>query len=40
MIVDEEDSKILSELAQRRLKNKKPELQRALNGLIGPKINA
>lgn len=35
MISGEEDPEILSELAQRRLKSKKPELQRALNGLIG-----
>lgn len=35
MIAGEKDPVILSELAQRRLKNKKPELQRALNGLIG-----
>jgi transposase len=35
MIAGEEDPEILSELAQRRLKNKKPELQRALNGLMG-----
>ncbi|OPX93175.1 MAG: Transposase [Pelotomaculum sp. PtaB.Bin104] len=35
MIDGEENPEILSELAQRRLKNKKPELQRALNGLIG-----
>jgi len=35
IIAGEEDPKILSELAQRRLKNKKPELQRALKGLIG-----
>lgn len=36
IIAGEEDPVILSELAQRRLKNKKPELQRALKGLIGP----
>lgn len=35
MIAGEKDPIILSELAQRRLKNKKQELQRALNGLIG-----
>ena len=35
MIAGEEDPEILSELAQRRLKSKKPELQKALNGLIG-----
>lgn len=35
MIAGEKDPEILSELAQRRLKNKKLELQRALNGLIG-----
>lgn len=35
MIAGEKDPVILSELAQRRLKNKKQELQRALNGLIG-----
>lgn len=35
MIAGEEDPEILSELAQRRLKKKKPELRRALNGLIG-----
>ncbi|OPX93181.1 MAG: Transposase [Pelotomaculum sp. PtaB.Bin104] len=35
MIAGEEDPKILSELAQRRLKNKKEDLQRALKGLIG-----
>jgi transposase len=36
MIAGEQDPEILSELAQRRLKNKKADLQRALNGLIGP----
>jgi len=36
IIAGEEDPVILSELAQRRLKNKKLELQRALKGLIGP----
>ncbi len=35
MIAGEEDPEILSELAKRSLKKKKPELQRALNGLIG-----
>lgn len=35
MIDGEEDPEILSELALRSLKKKKPELQRALNGLIG-----
>ena len=35
MIAGEENPELLSELAQRRLKNKKAELQRALNGLIG-----
>lgn len=35
IIAGEEDPKILSELALRSLKKKKPELQRALNGLIG-----
>lgn len=36
MIAGEQDPEILSELAQRRLKKKKADLQRALNGLIGP----
>lgn len=36
IINGEEDPVILSELAQRRLKNKKEELKRALNGLIRP----
>lgn len=36
LIAGEEDPEILSELAQRRLKSKKADLQRALNGLIGP----
>ncbi|BAF60884.1 transposase and inactivated derivatives [Pelotomaculum thermopropionicum SI] len=36
MIAGEEDPEILSELAQRRLKNKKADLRRALKGLIGP----
>lgn len=36
IINGEEDPVILSELAQRRLKNKKEELKRALKGLIGP----
>jgi len=35
MIAGQKDPEILSELAQRRLKKKKPELQRALNGLMG-----
>lgn len=35
MIAGEEDPEILSKLAQRRLKSKKADLQRALNGLIG-----
>jgi transposase len=35
MIQGETDPEVLSELAQRRLKNKKAELKRALNGLIG-----
>ncbi|MGN8769881.1 IS110 family transposase [Paenibacillus barengoltzii] len=35
MIAGEENPELLSELAQGRLKNKKAELQRALNGLIG-----
>lgn len=35
IINGEEDPVILSELAQRRLRNKKEELKRALNGLIG-----
>jgi len=35
LIAGEEDPVILSELAQRRLKNKKAELQKALKGLIG-----
>ncbi len=36
IINGEEDPAILSELAQKRLKNKKEELKKALNGLIGP----
>lgn len=36
IIVGEEDPEILSDLAQCRLKNKKADLKRALNGLIGP----
>jgi len=35
MIAGEEDPEILSELAQRRMKNKKEDLKRALQGLIG-----
>jgi transposase len=35
MIAGEESPELLSELAQRRLKNKKAELKRALNGLMG-----
>lgn len=35
IIVGEQDPQVLSELAKRRLKNKKAELQRALKGLIG-----
>lgn len=35
MIAGEEDPEILSELARRSLKKKKPELRRALNGLMG-----
>ncbi|MBM7581568.1 transposase [Caldicoprobacter guelmensis] len=35
IINGEEDPVILSELAQKRLRNKKEELKRALNGLIG-----
>jgi len=35
MIAGEENPELLSELAQRRLKNKKAELQRALKGLMG-----
>lgn len=35
IINGEEDPVILSELAQKRLRNKKDELKRALNGLIG-----
>ncbi|GAX90077.1 IS110 family transposase [Effusibacillus lacus] len=35
MIAGEENPELLSELTQRRLKNKKAELQRALNGLMG-----
>lgn len=31
-----EDPNILVQLAQRKLKNKKEELKRALKGLIGP----
>jgi len=36
IIAGEEDPEVLSELAQRKLKRKKAELKRALNGLIGP----
>lgn len=36
MIDGIEDPNILAELAQKQLKNKKEELKRALNGLIGP----
>jgi transposase len=36
MIAGETDAVMLSELAQRQLKNKKPELIKALNGLMGP----
>ncbi|WP_126425848.1 IS110 family transposase [Brevibacillus marinus] len=36
MIAGETDAVVLSELAQKRLKNKKPELIKALNGLVGP----
>ena len=36
MIEGQTDAVALSELAQRRLKNKKAELQKALHGLIGP----
>ncbi|GAX88418.1 IS110 family transposase [Effusibacillus lacus] len=36
MIQGVDDPAVLSELAQRRLKNKKGELERALQGLIGP----
>ncbi|GAX91066.1 IS110 family transposase [Effusibacillus lacus] len=35
MIAGEEDPEVLSELAQRKLKTKKDDLKRALNGLIG-----
>ena len=35
IIAGETDAVVLSELAQRKLKNKKPELQKALNGLVG-----
>lgn len=35
MIAGEENPELLSELAQRRLKNKKADLQRALKGLMG-----
>ena len=35
MINGEENPELLSELAQRRLKNKKEDLKRALNGLMG-----
>jgi len=35
MIAGEENPELLSELAQRRLKSKKADLQRALNGLMG-----
>jgi hypothetical protein len=34
-----EDPNILAELAQKQLKNKKEELKRALNSLIGPHQN-
>ncbi|WP_018133504.1 IS110 family RNA-guided transposase [Effusibacillus pohliae] len=36
MVAGETDAVMLSELAQRRLKSKKPELIKALNGLMGP----
>ncbi|AEM72797.1 IS110 family transposase [Caldicellulosiruptor acetigenus] len=36
IINGEEDTVVLSELAQKRLKNKKEELKKALKGLIGP----
>jgi len=36
MIDGIEDPGILAEFAQKRLKNKKEELKKALNGLIGP----
>lgn len=36
IIEGETDAVVLSELAQRRLRNKKSELQKALNGLVGP----
>jgi transposase len=36
MIAGEEDPVILSEFAQKRMKSKKAELQRALHGLMGP----
>jgi transposase len=36
MIAGENDAMVLSALAQKRLKNKKQELIKALNGLIGP----
>lgn len=36
IINGEENPVVLSELAQKRLKNKKEELKKALNGLIGP----
>jgi len=35
MVAGEENPELLSELAQRRLKNKKEDLKRALNGLMG-----
>ena len=39
LIAGEEDPAVLSELAQRKLRNKKDELQKALKGLIGPHQN-
>ncbi|GIQ65784.1 hypothetical protein PACILC2_43520 [Paenibacillus cisolokensis] len=36
MIEGETDAALLSELAQRKLKNKKADLQKALHGLMGP----
>lgn len=36
MIAGETDPDVLSELAKRKLKNKKQDLKRALNGLMGP----
>ncbi|MCE3198836.1 IS110 family transposase [Paenibacillus sonchi] len=36
MIAGEEDPVVLSEFAQKRMKSKKAELQRALHGLMGP----